>query len=70
MDLSYQSLKTEDYGKEVLMISGNVRQKRRKLCLSTILSMTLITSTVTGFENSRLLLESDGYTPDIFHDKY
>jgi hypothetical protein len=70
MDVSYQSLKTEDYGKVILMISGNVRQKRRKLCPGTILSITHPTSTVMGFENSRLLLQSDGYTPDILHDKY
>jgi hypothetical protein len=70
MDLSYQSLKTKDYGVVTLMISGNVRPNRRKLCPNAILSTTNPASTVMRFEDGCLLSESDAYICDVFHDKY
>jgi hypothetical protein len=46
------------------------KAESEKILPCNILSTTNPTTTVKGFENSRLLLESGEYTPDIFHDKY
>jgi hypothetical protein len=62
MDLSYQFLKTEDYGVLMLMVSANVGTE---LCPSAVLFTTNPTSTVMRFEDGRLLSESGDYTPDI-----